>query len=218
MNAEKPLSLLSDDLIEKTLLPYGAAVDEQMIGRIREYVSCLLQWNAKISLTTVTNPDEILRVHFGESFFAASAAGIVKGRVADIGTGAGFPGIPVRMVSELIELTLVEPNAKKAAFLAEVIRRLEITRVKIIRCRMEDAPKEMKELDFVVSRALGNYEELLEWSKSRFSQNGQLVLLVGESEVGRLGRRPNWMWRAAIKVPNTRERYVLVGSPAHCST
>jgi 16S rRNA (guanine527-N7)-methyltransferase len=204
-----PLSL-TDDLIEQQLLPYGVPIDQELCERIRIYVAFLLQWNSKISLTAITDPAEILRVHFGESFFAAAVAGIGKGRVADIGTGAGFPGIPIRMVSPLVDLTLVEPVLKKAVFLREVVRRLGFTDVNIIRCRMDEIPPNL-EVDFVTARALGKYSDLLSWAKSRLSRNGKLVLLLGKAEAERLMQEKGWQWGDTARIPETKGRFVVVG-------
>jgi 16S rRNA (guanine527-N7)-methyltransferase len=203
---------LSNEHIRLVLRPYGVAIDSELCEAIRVYISLLLQWNRKISLTTISAPNDILRVHFGESFFAAVEAGIANGRVADIGSGPGFPGIPIRMVRHLVDLTLVEPIAKKTAFLGEVVRRLGLSIVRIIRCRMEDVPAEVCGLDFVTARALGRYEDLLDWAKSRLSSDGRIVLLVGQAEVAKLSRMEGWTWRKPIKVPQSDSRFVLVGA------
>jgi 16S rRNA (guanine527-N7)-methyltransferase len=207
-------TILSNRLIHDELVPYGVAADEGLCESVKVYIGTLLQWNAKIALTTITDPVEILRVHFGESFFAAEAAGIGKGRLADIGTGAGFPGIPIRMVRDGIQLRLVESVAKKTAFLGEIVRKLNLAGVEIIRYRMEDWSAEPRSLDFVTARALGRYDELLHWSKTRLSQDGKVVLLLGEAEVARICRELGWKWQEAVKVPQSRNRFVLLGSPA----
>jgi 16S rRNA (guanine527-N7)-methyltransferase len=203
--------LLADELIQKTLAPYGIPIDLALCEQIRLYVSTLLQWNAKIALTSVTDPKDVLKLHFGDSFYAAEKAGITKGRVADIGTGAGFPGIPIRMVRPAIELTLVEPIGKKTAFLGEVVRRLNLSGVDIIRCRMEEVPDSLGKLDFVTARALGQYEKLLRWSKSRLSANGKVVLLIGTEEIESLSKLPEWNWEEPHKVPNSEAKFVFIG-------
>jgi 16S rRNA (guanine527-N7)-methyltransferase len=205
---------LTNPSIREVLLPYGIVADDNLCESIEIYVNTLLQWNAKIALTTITDPAEVLRVHFGESFFAAAAAQIEKGRLADIGTGAGFPGIPIRMVRHLIELKLVEPVAKKTAFLAEIGRKLHLERMEIIRCRMEDWRVGNGSLDFITSRALGNYGRLLAWSKTRLSQDGRAVLLIGEADVETIEGEPGWKWGEPSKVPQSRGKYVLFGSPS----
>ena len=207
---------LTDRVIGEVLEPYGVSASAELCEQIRIYVATLLQWNAKIALTTVTKIEEILRVHFGESFFAAKAAGIAKGRAADIGTGAGFPGIPIRMVNAGLQLALVEPVTKKTVFLAEVLRKIGVADVLIIRCRMEDVDKNIKGLDFILSRALGRYEDLIAWAKSRISPNGKLVLLVGVNDANRLGQIPGWEWAEPVDVPNSESRVVFVGKLASC--
>jgi 16S rRNA (guanine527-N7)-methyltransferase len=204
---------LTDERIREALLPYGVAVDSELCEEIRVYTETLLRWNEKISLTTVTDPDEILRVHFGESFFAASVAGIADGRVADIGTGPGFPGIPIRMVRPGMQLTLVEPVAKKTAFLGEILRTLGISDVRIIRCRMEELPAaDLAGIDLITARALGKYDALLRWSKTRISQNGSILLLLGDSDAAQISRNRSWLWREPVQVPGSRGRFVLLGS------
>ena len=203
---------LTDVHIRDALRAYGVEADPQLCEKIRVYISTLLQWNAKISLTTITQAREILRVHFGESLFAASAAGIADSRVADIGTGAGFPGIPIRMVLPGVQLTLIEAVGKKAAFLAEVLRKIDIHGVRIIRCRMEDTPSDVTGFDFVTARALGRYDALLGWSKKRLSQSGKIALLLGKSEAERLSQEAKWHWEPLKLVPGSSARVVLVGS------
>ena len=204
---------LSDAFIKDVLLPYGMDPDGDLCAAIRAYIAILLKWNSKIALTTVTEPGEILRIHFGESFFACATAGIGAGRVADIGTGAGFPGIPIRMVSPSVDLILVEPVAKKTAFLHEVVRKLGMSGVDIIRCRMEDLPVDAGSFDFVASRALGNYDDLLQWSEFRLSRNGKAVLLIGETELERLLGKGGWYWDKNVIIPGSTRRFVLVGYP-----
>lgn len=211
-NMSFPHANLSDANIKRILRLYDVEADSELCEKIRIYISILLQWNAKISLTTITDPDEILHVHFGESFFAVRAAGIGYGRVADIGTGPGFPGIPIRMVAPEVKLTLVEAVAKKTAFLGEVLRKIDIHDVNIIRCRMENTGTDVKAFDFITARALGRYDELLRWSKTRLSQIGRLVLLLGRAEAENLAQNAQWLWNGPIIVPESSSRVVLVGS------
>lgn len=203
----------TDEVIERVLAPFGIARDPNLFEQIRAYISTLLQWNRKIALTTVTDPVEILRVHFGEGFFSAHAAGMTGGRVADIGTGPGFPGIPIRMVIQSVDLTLIEPIAKKTAFLAEALRKTGLTGVRIMRCRMEDVETSVSDFDYVTARALGRYADLLEWSKQRLSPNGRVVLLIGEKDASDLRKGDDYTWQSETLIPESNSRVVLVGSP-----
>src|SRR4051812_14340378 len=110
------------------------------LARISTYIDLLQHWNARINLTAIRDEQEIVTRHFGESLFAArhlfprcsSVPPVVKAlKVADVGSGAGFPGIPIKVWAPEIELTLIESNHKKATFLKEVTRALTLTNINI---------------------------------------------------------------------------------------
>ena len=204
--------MLSDHQISNALLRYGVAADSLLCDRIRSYVSLLLHWNQRVSLTTVTNIEEILKFHFGESFFASVAVPVKDGRLADVGSGAGFPGIPLAMIATRLEVTLIESNVKKSAFLAEVVRALDLSRVHVLRSRMEECPSELRDLTFVTARAVGNFEDLLDWSAQRLSPEGKVALWLSESEAERRMADTSWSWQAPLHIPGSRTRIILVGS------
>jgi 16S rRNA (guanine527-N7)-methyltransferase len=208
----KQLSL-PDDFIREVLEPYYAPIGAEICESIRVYISLLLLWNSKIALTTITEPSEILRIHFGESLFASKVAEISHGRVADIGTGAGFPGIPIRMVSTEIHLDLVESVGKKATFLAEVVRVLALSKVDIIRCRMENFFPSNK-LSFITARALGHYEILLKWASGRLVDDGKIALLLGEREILEIERNSDFTWLSPARIPQSKSKFVLIGCAA----
>ncbi len=207
--------MLSDQQISDALSPYGVAADSLLCGRVRTYMSLLLRWNQRISLTTVTDPEEILKFHFGECFFASSAVPIKDGRLADVGSGAGFPGIPVAMMAPSLQVTLIESSVKKAAFLSEVVRSLNLERVRVLRCRMEECLTDLRELNFVTARAVGNFEDLLKWSAKRLSREGKVVLWISEDEAAQRASDPTWSWHVPLHIPGSRRRVVLTGTPKH---
>ncbi len=189
-----------------------------LIDGIQSYISLLLQWNRSISLTTVTDPEEIVRFHFGESLFAATSVPIMHGRLADVGTGAGFPGLPLRMLVPSLDLTLIESNAKKAAFLAEAVRRLSLDRVDVFRGRMEDleagaGPIPLPTFDFITARAFGQFDGLLGWSKRHLARAGKLVLWLGEGDATSISQRQGWNWSAPGQIPGSDRRFILSGTP-----
>ena len=205
---------LSDVQIADALAPYGVSPpDLQLCETIRSYISLLLRWNSKISLTTVTDPLEIVRFHFGESMFAASCASIREGRLADVGTGAGFPGVPLKLLAPELRLCLIESNKKKAAFLSEIVRDLGLERTEIYRGRMEDYPGGEPAFDFVAARALGMHAEVLEWSRTHLSVDGRVLLWLGQADTFAICRAPNWNWSAPSLIPRSERRYLLVGRP-----
>jgi 16S rRNA (guanine527-N7)-methyltransferase len=206
------MGTISNTSIEDTLRPYGVPLKSGVSAKIGAYISLLLRWNRTISLTTVTKPVEILRFHFGESIFAASQVNLEESRLADVGTGAGFPGLPLAMVTPGLEVTLVESNAKKCAFLSEVVRELQLQNVTVFRGRMEDFPLESASFDLIAARALGQHAEFLAWGIERIAVGGRVVLWLGESDCREISKSPEWRWEAPKLIPGSERRYLLLGS------
>jgi 16S rRNA (guanine527-N7)-methyltransferase len=206
------MDALSDARVAEVFQSYGLAPDFGVFDQIRTYVALLLKWNATISLTAITDPIEICKLHFGESIFAASAVPLREGRLADVGSGAGFPGLPLKMASPQIELTLIESNARKAAFLSEVVRSLELEGVEVFRGRMEDHTPD-KPYDRIAARALGQRDSLLKWATKNLAPSGKVVLWLGEDDAAAISQAPNWEWRFPIPIPGSKRRVLLVGSP-----
>src|SRR3984885_10156896 len=89
--------MLANSQIEGLLRGYGLEAAPELTAKIAAYVELLTKWNRKIALTSVTDPEEIVKFHFGESLFATSRYNLEKCRLADVGTGAGFPGLPLAL-------------------------------------------------------------------------------------------------------------------------
>lgn len=200
--------------IAAALAPFRANLSEGQLGAIQEYVSVLLEWNRSINLTAIEDPAEILCRHFGESLFGASVLKIGKSRLADVGTGAGFPGLPMKIAVPDMELTLWESNAKKRAFLTEVSQRLGLSGVTVARGRYEEFQADGRWFDFVCARALGNYQVFLPWARSVLKPGGLVALWLGTDESIRLGRRREVSWDPPIPIPESRRRVILVGRSA----
>ncbi len=192
---------LSSADILSLLAPYYSIDDQRVIEGIKAYILLLLAWNDKISLTRITEPVEIVKFHFGESLFAAASLKITDGRLADVGSGAGFPGLPLAMAIPGLHTTLIESNAKKVAFLSEVARRLGLSNVTVLRSRMEDA--HVESFDFICARAVGKQESLIRWSREKLTPKGKLVLFLGEEDVQTIRKTVQWNWELPIKIPNS---------------
>ena len=206
------MKILSDAHIGQVLRDYGVTPEAELCERIRVYMSLLLRWNQSISLTTVTSPDAILRFHFGESFFGASALSLKNGRLADVGSGAGFPGLPLAMFLPGLDVTLIESNAKKFAFLSEVVRELALPNAIPVRTRIEDFDRQGPPFDFVSARAVGQFEILLQWSQRELDNSGSVLLWIGQDDIARISATLGWIWSEPVAIPGSERRLLLSGS------
>ena len=109
----------------------------------------------------------------------------------------------------------MESNAKKCAFLAEVVRRLSLTNVTVRAGRMESYQKEGPGFDFVTARALGHFDQFLSWSKTNLKTEGRLILWLGQEDAIELSRRPGWIWTSPVPIPGTSRRVLLIAAPEH---
>jgi 16S rRNA (guanine527-N7)-methyltransferase len=128
-----------------------------------EYLKELLVWNKRFNLTSITDPEEIELKHFKDSLSISQVIDLTDQAIIDIGTGAGFPGIPLKIKYPDIQLTLVEATRKKVKFLRSVILKLDLKDVEIIWGRAEEVAKEKREqFDIAISRAVAKLNILSE--------------------------------------------------------
>ncbi|MBZ5703194.1 MAG: 16S rRNA (guanine(527)-N(7))-methyltransferase RsmG [Acidobacteriia bacterium] len=198
-------------MIARALAQYQIAASPAQVEQVLLYLKLLLKWNDKVNLTAIRDPLEILHRHFCECMFAAESVPIERGRLADVGSGAGFPGLPLKIIRPELEIFLIESNLKKATFLAEVIRELALVKTRVIVGRYEDLGEELTPLDFVCSRALGEFEAFLKWAASATLAAKRVVLWVGGRDLEEIRRNTLWTWREPISVPQSLRRYLLVG-------
>lgn len=202
---------VAPEFARQVLARAGVTVAPALAASIARYVGLLLKWNQRVNLTSITDPQEILERHFAESMLAARAVPIENGRLADVGTGAGFPGLALRLLLPDLQVTLIEPSLKKTVFLAEVCRKLGLTGVEILRRRIEEVDPALLELDFVTCRAAGDYETLLLWSARAIRPGGKVVLWLGAEDASNISSSPLFEWSPQIPLPGSRERVLLVG-------
>lgn len=148
---------VSEETIRRALGEFQVTLNDEQVICIQQYIKILRHWNEKLNLTAIRDPLEILYRHFCESMFAAVAVPVENGRLADIGSGPGFPGIPLKILRPELEISLVESNIKKGTFLAEVIRELGLSNSRVLINRYEELGEELAPMDFVCSRALGEF-------------------------------------------------------------
>src|SRR6266403_1475481 len=203
---------LAADTIRRALGEFQIAVSESQVLQIQQYTNILLAWNEKINLTAIRDPLEILSRHFCECMYAASTVPLKHGRLADVGTGAGFPGLPLKIICPELQVVLIESNVKKATFLAEVIRDLGLAGARVLVSRYEELAEEVAPLDFVCSRALGEFALFLEWAHSEKVAAKRVILWIGARDLPEIQKIPSWEWREPIPVPNSLRRLLLVGT------
>jgi 16S rRNA (guanine527-N7)-methyltransferase len=200
------------ELIIKALRVFQLELSATQISSIQQYMTMLLAWNEKINLTAIREPVEILYRHFCESMYAAAAIPLSAGRLADVGSGAGFPGLPLKIARPDLNVFLIESNIKKATFLAEVIRELDFSEARVLVSRYEELGEEVAPLDYVCSRALGEFDKFLTWAHSPRVAAKQVILWAGGRDVDEIRSVRGWIWREPIAIPQSLQRVLLVGT------
>jgi len=146
----------SKGAIERAASEFQFTLNERQVVHIQQYTKLLWTWNEKINLTAIRDPLEILYRHFCESMFGATLLPVENCRLADVGSGGGFPGLPLKILRPDLNVFLVESNVKKATFLAEVIRELGLTDARVLVSRFEELGEEVAPLDVVCVRQIAN--------------------------------------------------------------
>jgi len=203
---------LSPEVIKKALYEFALEVTPKQVDAIQRYMAMLLVWNEKVNLTAIRDPLEVLYRHFCECMYAAVAMPLQSGRLADVGSGAGFPGLALKIVRPELQVFLIESNVKKATFLAEVVRELQLADTRVLVSRYEELGDEITPLDFVCSRALGEFDKLLSWARAERVAAGQAILWVGGRDIEEIKQIAGWIWKEPISVPHSLQRFLLVGT------
>lgn len=180
---------------------------------ILKYLDLLLRWNARVNLTAVRGPEEIVARHFGESLFVARHlfpdAESAHGHVVDIGSGAGFPGLPIKIWARASRLTLIESNQKKATFLREVVRKLALTNVEVFAKRAEEYDTQA---DIVTLRAVERFEQAIPIAGRLMRPGGRLGLLIGDGQMRSAKELlPGLQWSDPVTIPLSSNRVLLMG-------
>lgn len=203
------METLSEARITELLRLYvgSAEVPARLYGQLSTYLELLIKWNARTNLTSIREPEEMVRRHFGESLFAGLQVGSrleAGAALLDFGSGAGFPGLPIQLLWPELRITLAESQGKKASFLREVVRTLGL-KTEVWAGRVEDLPMvgggvrgDARRFDAVTLRAVDNMERAVVEARGRVVEGGWLVTLATEVGAGveavRLpGEAPGWV-------------------------
>lgn len=159
----------------------GITLSEIQLKQFYNYMNLLIEWNKKINLTAIIEPDEIILKHFVDSLTISKY--ISDGtKVVDVGTGAGFPGIPLKIYRQDLEITLLDSLQKRINFLDEVIRELNLEKIETVHSRVEDFGKDKKyreKFDISTSRAVANLATLSEYLLPLVKIGGKVISMKG---------------------------------------
>ncbi len=208
--------------IDSLLVPYmklngqETVLPEILLSQISVYLDFLLRWNARTNLTAIREPQEIVTRHFGESLFAAqqiparSSAMTPAATLADVGSGAGFPGLPIKMWVSQLNVTLIESHQKKATFLREVIRALDLSGIEVQATRAEQIAQVF---DIVTLRAVERFEQVLPAAAKLIRPGGHLALLISEDQIPVAKTLLSTLkWDEPCLIPNSQRRVVVLGA------
>jgi 16S rRNA (guanine527-N7)-methyltransferase len=175
------------DRLEKTLPDFQiAALSEEQINQLVGHYAMMIEWNRHTNLTRITAPEEAARFHYAESIFGARFAGKAQ-KILDIGSGAGFPALPLAVAIPTAEVTALESNQKKTTFLSEVKEALQIANFKVVRTRVEDF--DIHSYDLLTSRALDRAEDVMPKVLKKMKVGQRLMLYCAPGLVERLQKK-----------------------------
>jgi 16S rRNA (guanine527-N7)-methyltransferase len=215
--------------IAELLEPFlrGTSLTGAVLHQLAQYLELLERWNARMNLSAVRDPESIVSRHYGESLFLATRLfpvapdrKILALRALDFGSGAGFPGLPLKIFAPELRLTLVEANQKKAFFLREVIRWLRLADADVYAGRAEQlasaagATPDLAGLppDLVTMRAVERFENAVQLAARLVAPGGRLALLIGEHQARAVPENmPAFTWSEPERIPHSRERVIMIG-------
>jgi len=199
-----------------SLEKFGITLEPRQLGQLAAYLRLLLRWNRSINLTAVRDPQEVVTRHFAESMYLARFEAL-RGSLLDVGSGAGFPGLPLKIAVPELAVVLLEPIAKKRAFLKEVARECELRDVEVSGSRLQElADGGQRAFDFITVRAVGDFSGILPAASRCLATSGQISLWVTNSEAATLSRQEAafeglFSWSTPIPIPLSRDREIWRG-------
>ena len=213
-SALKSLPVVDESRLRQLLDPFGLNLEPAQVKQVLAYLHLLLRWNEKINLTAIRDPEECVTRHFGESLFIARHLEL-RGELLDIGSGAGFPGLALKVVFPEVSVTLLEPVAKKRAFLKEAARVCGFRNVAVRAERLENLADTAPgpRFDFATARAVGNLKSLVPLASQLLEPLGSLILWLTHDQADGLAPiSANLQWAAPVPIPLSRAGVVCRGT------
>ena len=170
-------------ILTDTLSAFDIVLTENQLAQLKQYYELLIEWNEKMNLTALTAPEDVALKHFADSLLLLRYCDIEKeARVIDVGTGAGFPGMVIKIARPDIQLTLLDSLQKRLGFLDEVCNELGFDDVELIHSRAEDGSRtELRDsFDIAVSRAVASLNTLCEYDMPYVKVGGRFIAMKGK--------------------------------------
>ncbi len=225
---------MESDRIAALLAPFiGNALSDAQLSQLAPYLDLLVRWNARMNLTAIRDPDQMVTRHFGESLFAAqrlySEPGTRNSQLVDIGSGAGFPGLPLKIWAPELRVILLESNQKKATFLREAVRTLGLNDVQVLTDRAERFAAQITNYKLritnsltVTLRAVERFEQIFPTAvrllDNMTAAERRLALLIGAAQVRTAHKiAANMSWSEPLPIPQSTNRVLLIGKAPGCS-
>lgn len=180
-------------------------LSEEKYNKFQKYMNLLIERNKNINLTAITDKDEIVLKHFVDSLTISKYI-VDNSKIIDVGTGAGFPGIPLKIYNESLDITLLDSLNKRINFLNDVIEMLNLNKIRAVHSRAEDAAKNpdyRERFDIATSRAVANLSTLVEYLLPFVRVNGICICMKGPNVDEELNRA-----KKAIEVLGGRIEHV----------
>ena len=209
--------------ISRLLRPFDLGLDDSQLELTARYLDLLMRWNRAVNLTSIRQPEEAVTRHFGESLYLTKFVKFDR-NLLDVGSGAGFPGLAIKVMRPETAVVLLEPVAKKRAFLKEVIRECQFSRVEVEAARVEDfSLGHCGEFESVTMRAVGSFSAVLPAVLRCLNAKGRVYAWLTGAEAQRLKRDvPEFSrlfaWSPPIAIPVSRNREIWLGSARERST
>ena len=202
---------MNKEEFKKVFMEYVKKIDidinEEQINKFYDYMNLLIEWNNKINLTAITDYNEIILKHFVDSLTINKCIK-ENNYVVDVGTGAGFPGIPLKIIRDDIKIVLVDSLNKRINFLNEVIKELNLKNIETVHARAEEFGRNKKyrqKFDIATSRAVANLSTLSEYMIPLVKINGRCICMKGKEIKEELKDSLNAIKVLGGKVENVEE-------------
>ena len=168
---------MNKELFIEELKKLNIKLSEKQLNQLDKYYELLIQWNEKINLTRITEYEDVYLKHFYDSLTIAKVVDLsMKTTLCDVGTGAGFPGVVLKIVYPNLKVTLIDSLQKRVNYINEIVKELELEEIHAIHSRGEDFKEKF---DVVTARAVANIEKLVTYTMHLVSKNGIFVAMKG---------------------------------------